>query len=83
MTVSDVPRYEDFLNIGSDHLQLAWDQVADLLTDLAGTFDDYDQDTKDEYWNASRRILLRLSQLLNRELNSLSKATLPKFLRIF
>lgn len=58
MTVSDVPRHEDFLNIGSDHLQLAWDQVADLLTDLADGFDDYDQDTKDEYWNASRRILL-------------------------
>ena len=58
MTVTDVPNYEDFLHIGSDHLQLAWDQVADLLTDIDDTLDVYDEETKNEYWKASRRILL-------------------------
>ena len=58
MPVTDVPNYEDFLHIGSDHLQLAWNQVADLLTDIDDTLDDYDEETKDEYWRASRRILL-------------------------
>lgn len=58
MTITDVPSHEDFLNIGSDHLQLAWDQVADLLISLDDPFDDYDKETKDEYWKASRRILL-------------------------
>ncbi len=58
MTVTDVPSYEDFLDVGSDHLQLAWDQAATLLKDLHDTSFDYDQETKDEYWNASRRILL-------------------------
>lgn len=58
MTVTDVPSYQDYFDIGSDHLQLAWDQVAKLLIDLSDTFDDYDQETKDEYWEASRRILL-------------------------
>ena len=58
MTVTDVPNYEDFLDIGSDHLQLAWNQVADLLTDFDDTPDIYDEETKDEYWKASRRILL-------------------------
>lgn len=58
MTVIDVPSHEDFLNLGSDYLQLAWDQVATLLTDLEDSFEEYDQETKDEYWAASRRILL-------------------------
>ena len=58
MTVTDVPNYGDFLDIGSDHLQLAWSQVADLLTDIDDTWDVYDEETKDEYWKASRRILL-------------------------
>lgn len=58
MTVTDVPNYEDFLHIGSDHLQLAWDQVADLFTDIDDTIDVYDEETVDEYWKASRRILL-------------------------
>jgi hypothetical protein len=58
MTVTDVPSYEDFSDIASDHLQLAWDQTANLLKTLDDTFDDYDQETKDEYWKASRRILL-------------------------
>ena len=58
MPVTDVPNFEDFLHIGSDHLQLAWNQVADLLTDIDDTLDDYDEETKDEYWRASRRILL-------------------------
>ena len=58
MTVTHVPNYEDFLHIGSDHLQLAWDQVADLFTDIDDTFDVYDEETINEYWKASRRILL-------------------------
>ena len=58
MPVTDVPNYEDFLHIGSDHLQLAWNQVADLLTDIDDAPDVYDEETKDEYWKASRRILL-------------------------
>ena len=58
MKVTDVPNYEDFLHIGSDHLQLAWDQVADLLTDIDDTFDVYDEEIKEEYWKASRRKLL-------------------------
>lgn len=63
MTVKDVPSCEDFLNIGSDHLQLAWDQVVGLLTDFNDAFYGYhflehDKEIEDEYWKASRRILL-------------------------
>ena len=36
MAVTDVPNYEDFLHIGSDHLQMAWGQVTGLLCNGMG-----------------------------------------------
>lgn len=58
MPVTDVPNHEDFLHIGSDHLQLAWNQVTDLLTDIDDISDVYDEEAINDYWNASRRVLL-------------------------
>jgi len=58
MVVKDVPEYADYQSIGSDYLQLAWDQVANLLTGLDDSFEEYDLETKSDYWHASRRTLL-------------------------
>ncbi len=64
MAVSDIPSHRDFLDVGLDHLQLAWDQVANLMTTISDGYNEYDKETEDEYWSASRRILLTAATIM-------------------
>ena len=58
MAIIDVPSHTDYLDVGSDHLQLAWDRVIELLIDANDIDLESDPDLKAEYWEAARRNLL-------------------------